>query len=154
MNFFFFFFFFCPDGITPNSGLTGPNNTIYIYICVYHQVTLKARISLTLSSYSSLSSIALCPVYKAVVAVLAGRTTLAHPCEGVHRRMILISSSLLLQRCPAYILRLIWMVLEIGGKCPYNCCFVGCCFQDDIYINIYIYIYNYWRDKSVTLSFV
>ena len=27
-------FFFCPDGITPNLGLTGPNNTIYIYICV------------------------------------------------------------------------------------------------------------------------
>ena len=25
-----FFFFFCPDGITPNSGLTGPNNT-YIH---------------------------------------------------------------------------------------------------------------------------
>ncbi len=23
--------FFCPDGITPNSNLTGPNNTIYIY---------------------------------------------------------------------------------------------------------------------------
>ena len=22
--------FFCPDGITPNSSLTGPNNTIYI----------------------------------------------------------------------------------------------------------------------------
>ena len=30
------FFFFCPDGITPNSGLTGPNNTpIYIYIYIY-----------------------------------------------------------------------------------------------------------------------
>ena len=27
--------FFCPDGITPNSGLTGPNNTIYIYIYIY-----------------------------------------------------------------------------------------------------------------------
>ena len=26
--------FFCPDGITPNSGLTGPNNTIYIYIYI------------------------------------------------------------------------------------------------------------------------
>ena len=27
--------FFCPDGITPNSGLTGPNNTyVYIYVCV------------------------------------------------------------------------------------------------------------------------
>ena len=24
--------FFCPDGITPNSGLTGLNNTLYIYI--------------------------------------------------------------------------------------------------------------------------
>ena len=24
--------FFCHDGITPNSGLTRPNNTIYIYI--------------------------------------------------------------------------------------------------------------------------
>ena len=29
--------FFSPDGITPNSGLTRPNNTIYIYIyiCMY-----------------------------------------------------------------------------------------------------------------------
>ena len=27
--------FFCPDGITPNSGLTGLNNTIYIYIYIY-----------------------------------------------------------------------------------------------------------------------
>ena len=29
-----FFFFFCLDGITPNSGLTGPNN-IYTYIYTY-----------------------------------------------------------------------------------------------------------------------
>ena len=29
-----FFFFFCPDGIPPNFGLTGPNNT-YIYVCIY-----------------------------------------------------------------------------------------------------------------------
>ena len=29
-------FFFCPDGITPNSGLTRPNNThTHIYICIY-----------------------------------------------------------------------------------------------------------------------
>ena len=26
--------FFCPDGIPPNSSLTGPNNT-NIYICIY-----------------------------------------------------------------------------------------------------------------------
>ena len=24
----------------------------------------------------------------------------------------------------------IWMVFEIGGRYPYSCCFVGCCFQD------------------------
>ena len=30
----------CPEGITPNSGLTGPNNThtyIYIYIYIYRE---------------------------------------------------------------------------------------------------------------------
>ena len=26
----------CPDGITPNSGLTGPKNTTYIYIYIYN----------------------------------------------------------------------------------------------------------------------
>ena len=27
--------FSCPDGITPNSGLNGPNKNIYIYIYIY-----------------------------------------------------------------------------------------------------------------------
>ena len=39
-------------------------------------------------------------------------------------------SYLLLQQCHAGLVRLTWVVLEIGGKWPYNCCFVGCCFQD------------------------
>ena len=30
--------FFCPDGITLNSGLTGPNNYIYIYIYIRRPV--------------------------------------------------------------------------------------------------------------------
>ena len=68
----------------------------------------------------------LCP-YK---AVLAGRLKLAHPCEGVHWRTSLISSSLLLPQCPASLFRLIWMVLEMGGRWPYSCCFAGCCFQN------------------------
>ena len=34
--------FFCPDGITPNSGLTGPNNTnIYIYIYIYIYIPVR-----------------------------------------------------------------------------------------------------------------
>ena len=41
-----------------------------------------------------------------------------------------MNSPLLLQQCPAYLARLVWMVFEMGGKCPYSCCFVGCCLQD------------------------
>ena len=42
----------------------------------------------------------------------------------------LMSSSLLLQLCPACLVRLIWMVSEMRGRWPFSCCFVGCCFQD------------------------
>ena len=40
-----------------------------------------------------------------------------------------MSSSLLLQQCPAC-LCLIWIVLEMGCGRPCSCYFVGCCFQD------------------------
>ena len=49
---------------------------------------------------------------------------------GVHRKTSLMSSSLLLQQSPACLFRLIWMVLEMGGRWQYICCFVGYCFQD------------------------
>ena len=32
--------FYCPEGITPNSGLIGPNNT-YIYIYIYIRSSAK-----------------------------------------------------------------------------------------------------------------
>ena len=41
-----------------------------------------------------------------------------------------MSSSLLLQQSPARLVRLILMVLEMGGRWPYSCCYVGCCFPD------------------------
>ena len=47
-----------------------------------------------------------------------------------------MSSPLFLQQYPACLVHLIWMVTEMGGKRPYICCFVGCCFR-----SIYIYIY-------------
>ena len=36
-----------------------------------------------------------------------------------------MSSSLLLQQCPACLVRLIWIVFMMGGSC-----FLGCCLQD------------------------
>ena len=64
------------------------------------------------------------------IYVLAGRSSLAHQCVEVHRRTSVISSSLFPQQCPSCLVHLIWMVFEMGGRWPYNCCFVGCCFQD------------------------
>ena len=81
----------------------------------HHHVALVAQISLTLSRHSSLSFIALgrssgqhtvsshsCRMY-----VRAGRSTFARPCVGVHKSTSLMSSSLLLQQCPAYYLKTI-----------------------------------------------
>ena len=41
-----------------------------------------------------------------------------------------MSSSLLLQQCPAYLVRFIWTVFKMDVRWPYSCCFVGCCLQD------------------------
>ena len=90
---------------------------IYIYIYIYratynhhhHHIMLVARISLTLSRHSSLSFIALRrssgqhPVssHSCWMYVRAGRPAFARPCVGVHKSTSLMSSSLLLQQCPA-----------------------------------------------------
>ena len=42
----------------------------------------------------------------------------------------LMSSSLLLQQCPACLVRLTSIAFVIGGRWPYSLCFVGCCLQD------------------------
>ena len=52
------------------------------------------------------------------------------PCVGIHKSTSLMSSSLLLQQCPACLVRLTWIVFVIGGRWPYSWCLVGCCFQD------------------------
>ena len=63
--------------------------------------------------------------------VFLGRITLTSTCEGVHRRTSLTTLFLLLQQFPACLdSSLTCMVLEIGSRYPYNCCFMGCCFQD------------------------
>ena len=119
------------------------NIEIYAYLHTYihhrhHHVVPLARISLTLSRHFSLSFIAssrssgLHPVssHSCCTYVRAGRPAFARPYVGVHRSTSLMSSSLLLQQCPACLVRLTCIVLVMGGKCPYSWCLVGCCRQD------------------------
>ena len=104
----------------------------------HHHVALVARISLTLSRHSSLSFISpgrssgQHPVssHSCWMYVRAGRPAFARPCVGVHKSTSLMSSSLLLQQCPACLVRLTWIVFVIGGRWPYSWCLVGCCRQD------------------------
>ena len=108
----------------------------------HHHVVPPARIFLTLSRHFSLSFIASgrssglhpessnsCCIY-----VRAGRTAFARSCVGVHRSTSLMSSSLLLQQCPACLVRLTWIVFVMGGRWLYSWCFVGCCLQDQFNI--------------------
>ena len=119
-------------------------NHTYVYTYMlhhhhhHHHIALVARISLTLSRHSSLSSIALgrssgqhhVSSHSCWMYVRAGRPAFARPCVGVHKSTSLMSSSLLLQQCPACLVRLTWIVFVIGGRWPYSWCLVGCCHQD------------------------
>ena len=50
--------------------------------------------------------------------------------RGVHRNTSLMSSSLLLQQCPACLVRLTCVAFLTGDRWPYSWCLVGCCRQD------------------------
>ena len=123
---------------------------VYIYMYIYHHphVVPPARISLNLSCHFSLSPIAssrssgLHPVssQSCCMYVRAGRPAFARPYVGVHRSTSLISSSLLLQQCPAYLVRLTWRVFVMGGRWPYSWCLVGYCHQDLFNIARYILV--------------
>ena len=148
--------------IVPTISWFGVGWYIYIYHH-HHHIALVARISLTLSRHSSLSFIALGrssgqhPVssHSCWMYVRAGRPAFARPCVGVHKSTSLMSSSLLLQQCPACLVRLTWIVFVIGGRWPYSWCLVGCCRPIYIYIYIwvcvcvYIYIYIYIYNKCI-----
>ena len=107
----------------------------------HHHVMPPARISLTLDHHfflsliASGSSLGLHPVSSLYVCsscmyVRAGRSAFARLYVGVHRSTSLMSSSLLLQQCPACLVRLTWIVFVMGGMWPYIWCFWGCCRQD------------------------
>ena len=120
-------------------------STIYHH---HHQVVPLVRISLTLSRHFSLSFIAfgrssgLHPVssHSCCMYVRASRPAFAWPYAGVHRSTSLMSSSPLLQQCPACLTRLTYIVFVMGGKWPYSWCLVGCWRQDlfNIALNILV----------------
>ena len=62
--------------------------------------------------------------------VRAGRPAFARPYVEVHRSTSLMSSSLLLQQCPACLIRLTCILFVMGGRWPYSWCLVGCCRQN------------------------
>ena len=113
----------------------------------HHDVRL-AWISLTLSLHVSLSFIAsgrtseLHPIssHSCCMYVQAGRPAFDWPYAGIHRSTSLTISSLLLQQCPACLVRLACIVFVIGGRWPYSWRLVGCCCQDllDIARNILV----------------
>ena len=104
----------------------------------HHHIVLLARISLTLSRHFYLSFITSgrssgqhpVSTHSCWMYVHAGRPAFARPCVGVHKSTSLMSSSLLLQQCPACLLRLTWIVFVMGGRWPYSWCLVRCCRQD------------------------
>ena len=104
----------------------------------HHHVVPLAQISLALSRHFSLSFIAsgwssglhLVFSHTCYMYVWAGRPAFAWPNAGVHRSTSL-SSSLLLQLCPACLVHLTCIVFMMGGsKWPYSWCLVGCYRQD------------------------
>ena len=105
----------------------------------HHHLVPQARISLThfsLSFIASGRSPGLHPVssHSCCMYVRAGRPAFARPYVGFHRSTSLMSSSLLLQQCPACLVRLIWIVFVMGGRWPHSWCLLGCCRQDLFYI--------------------
>ena len=120
-----------------NQNTTEPRTTLSL-THHHHHVDPLARISPTLSRHFSLSFIAsgrsfglhLVSSHSCWIYVQADRPALARPYVGVHRSTLLMSTSLLLQQCPACLARLTWIVFVMGGRWPYSWCFVGCCRQD------------------------
>ena len=114
------------------------DDTLLVSRSNHHHVVPLARISLTLSRHFSLSLIAsgkssgLHPVssHSCCMYIRAGRPAFAQPYVGVHTSTSIMSSSLLLQQCPACLVRLAWIVFVMGGRWPYSWCIVGCCCLD------------------------
>ena len=105
---------------------------IIIMSCCQHDISLTLSRHFSLSFIASSRSSGLHPIssQSCCMYVRAGRPAFAWPYVGVHRSTSLMSSSLLLEQCPACLVHLTCIVFVMGGRWPYSWCFVGCCLQD------------------------
>ena len=120
-------------------------------------------LSLATSPYHSLplaglQGYILCPHIAAVC-----RPAFAWPYVGIHRSTSLMSSSLLLQQCPACLVRLTCIVFVMGGKWPYSWCLVNrnenimnmhVCICVCIHIWMCICVHNSWVLACLYVFFV
>ena len=128
------------------SSTASTNSSIFtrfiIIISCHHQIclTLSRHPSLSFNTTSRSSGLHPVSAQSCSMSVRAGCRAFARPCDGVHRSTSLMSSSLLLQQCPASLVRLTCIVSRMGGMWPYSCCFVGCCLHDlfNIALNIHV----------------
>ena len=103
--------------------ITHTHTYIYIYIYHHHRVVPLAFISLTLSRHFSLSFTASgrssglhsISSHSCWMYIQAGRPSFARPYVGVHKSTSLMSSSLLLQPCPACMVCLTSIVGVLWG---------------------------------------
>ena len=154
-------FFSFPFSSVRFPGFTGPNHVWHLrhfqipnhfqLSSHNHHVVPPVGISLTLSRHFSLSFIVSggssglhsLSSHRCCMYFRAGRPAFARPYVGVHRSTSLMSSSLLLQQCPACLVRLPWIVFVMAGRWPYSWCFVRCCLQD---------LFNIARSSSLVIS--
>ena len=112
--------------------LVAKNYIIIIMSCSWHGypghslATSSYRSSplADLQGYIPYPHIAVVCMFSLVLLLLLGHMW------GVHRSTSLTSSPLLLQQCPACLVRLIWIVFVMEGRWPYSWCLLGCCRQD------------------------
>ena len=89
-------------------------------------IIMSCRFSLPFIASGRSSGLHTVSSHSCCMYVRAGRPAFAWPYVGVHWSTSLMSSSLLLQQCPACLVRLTWIVFMMGGRWLYSWCLVGC----------------------------
>ena len=84
--------------------------------------------------------------------LFAGHPTLVFPCAGLHWGTSLMNSSFLSQLYPLWVSPLVWIVFEIGGEWPCNCCFVANCLRDLFKKQHVAFLYSYYLAFSPGVS--